>query len=432
MAGNSQLGLKTNLDKEITDSFKQNPIFKDENVLDFQYVPEELPCRRAQLSELSRACRPLLKSGLSNRIHLAVVGTPGVGKTVTIKYWAQRLVEFTHYRTSEILCVYYNGYATRTVPAIFRDISRRQFNIESRGYSAQELRYYLFKALKRTKRKLLIILDEADFYGFDQLLNLIHVNDSLDVGAPQISTILIGRTSGMQPLLDAELSNHITKQVRFPSYNADQLIEILTARAHLAFHPTALTESTLALVGQIVSARGSAGEALGLLREVGRFAEGSGASTVTPELVEAAYKKLCPSINPEILVGLKPHELLLTLAIATRLTHRGIVSTHTNEAYEYYTATCKKWAQHPRAKSTIHRYLRILKQREIISFITRSITRRRRGARGHIGLPNIPAHALKRLVEQELARLLSQSKAGTGNGRDLTKQGERSVGRDEK
>ncbi len=424
--------MKTNLDKEITDSFRQNPIFKDENVLDFQYVPEELPCRREQLLELSRACRPLLKNGLSSRIHLAVVGPSGIGKTVTIKYLAQRLMDATSDSTCEILCVYYNGYVTRTVPTLFRDISRRQFNIDGRGYSDQELRYYLFQALKRTKKKLLIILDEADFYGFDQLLNLIHVNDSLDVGNPQISTILIGRTSGMQPLLDAELSNHITKQVDFPSYSAGQLIEILTARAHLAFHPTALAESTLALVGQIVSARGSAGEALGLLREVGRLAEGSGASTVTPELVEAAYKKLCPSISPEILVGLKLHELLLTLAIASRLTHRGIVSTHTNEAYEYYMAVCKKWAQPPRAKSTIHRYLRILKQREIISFVTRSTPPRRRGVRGYIGLPNTPAHALKRSIEQELARLFSQSQAGTGSNPGITKQKEKSVERDEK
>ena len=66
-------------------------IIKDEDKLDFEFVPEELPHRAKELEKLDEMHSRILDSKLAR--HSLITGQSGYGKTVLSKYFFQNLRE---------------------------------------------------------------------------------------------------------------------------------------------------------------------------------------------------------------------------------------------------------------------------------------------------------------------------------------------------
>ncbi|MHA1131768.1 MAG: Cdc6/Cdc18 family protein [Candidatus Helarchaeota archaeon] len=394
-------------DNNIEQFLSGQSVFKNEQTLDLQYVPPKLPRRREELARLTRDFRPLLNKNGAYSINIAIIGPAGVGKTATTKFFCERFVTAAEKRDVEILYAYYNCYTFRTVSAILRNLLTKHFRITSRGFSNYELLGMLTLRLKRDARHLLLVLDEANIIGAEDILSIIHAPEIHGFGEARISTILISRPTEFQALLNVPLSGHINDKILFEGYDADTLKEILDFRVGLAFKPATISEELVDLIVEIASQTQNARHGIEILYHAGKIADREGRNELTSEMVRIAKGEVYPELRPDILNDLKLHELLTALAIAKRLKHSGITATTINESYDYYCIASDEFDVTPNAKPTFRRHIDVLTQMGIIGKMVIPLQRGRRGRRGRITLFDIPAT----ILEERTRKLIAQKKA---------------------
>jgi len=407
--GDIKLGYEENSDIEKFLSGKS--VFKNEQTLDLKYVPPKLPRRRDELARLARDYKPLVSKSGSFSINVAVTGPAGVGKTATTKYFCERFVKAAENRDVNILTTYYNCYTFRTKSAILRNLLSKYFAITSRGYSDYELLGMLTLRLKKENKHLLMILDEANILGAEDILSIIHAPEIHGFGEARISTIVISRPTEFQTLLNVPLSGHINDKIQMNGYNYDALKEILDYRTELAFRPGVVSEEILDMVVEIASKTQNARHGIEILYHAGKLADREETDEITEEMIRTAKGFVYPELRPDVLNDLKLHELLTALAIAKRLKHTGITATNVNEAYEYYCIACDEYSVTPNAKPTFRRHLDVLTETGIIGKSVLPLHRGKRGRRGRITLFDIPAT----ILEERARTLLEHYNAGSNH-----------------
>ncbi|MFX1294880.1 MAG: Cdc6/Cdc18 family protein [Promethearchaeota archaeon] len=386
-------------------------VFKNEYTLDLQYVPPKLPRRREELARLTRDFRPLVSKEGSYSVNLAITGPAGVGKTAITKHFCERFVEAAHKRDIEIIYTYYNCYTFRTISAILKNLLTKYFGITSRGFSNYELFGMLTFRLKRENIHLLIVLDEANVIGAENILSIIHAPEIHGFGQAGISTILISRPSEFQTLLNAPLSGHINDKIQMNGYNIEDLKEILDYRVNLAFYPSVISEEIVDMVVDIASQTQNARHGIEILYHAGKIADREGKEELSSDMVRIAKGEVYPELRSDILNDLKLHELLTALAIAKRLKHSGITVTTVKESYDYYCIACDEHSIIPNARPTFYRHIETLTQMGIIGKHVSPLYRGRRGRRGRITLYDIPAT----ILEERTRKLLEQYKISSKN-----------------
>jgi archaeal cell division control protein 6 len=83
-------------------------LVSNESALDFDFIPRNLPYREQQQKYIATCISPLLKGRMGK--HLFVHGTPGVGKTASIKWVLRDL----HEETDEVYCIFVNCWHQNT------------------------------------------------------------------------------------------------------------------------------------------------------------------------------------------------------------------------------------------------------------------------------------------------------------------------------
>ena len=78
-------------------------IFLNPQFLDFDYQPKIVPCREGEQQEIASHIKPLLQR--RNGTNMIIIGSPGVGKTVTLRHVLDELKEdwrIAEYTTTNI------------------------------------------------------------------------------------------------------------------------------------------------------------------------------------------------------------------------------------------------------------------------------------------------------------------------------------------
>lgn len=393
-------------DMDIEKYLSGKSVFKNEQSLDLNYVPAELPRRQEELARLTRNFKPIVSKSGSYSINVAITGPAGVGKTATVKFFCDRFVKAAEKRDINLICEYYNCYTFRTKSAILRNLISKRFTITSRGYSDYELLGMLTLRLKKESKQLLIVLDEANILGAEDILSIIHAPEIHGFGEARISTIIVSRPTEFQTLLNAPLSGHINDKIQMNGYTYEDLKAILPYRAGMAFQPAALPENILEMIIEIASKTQNARHGIEILYHAGKLADRENQDQISEEMVRIAKGYVYPELRPDILNDLKIHELLTALAIAKRLKHSGITATTVNESFEYYCIACDEYSITPNALPTFRRQLDMLQQLGIIGKDVLPLHRGKRGRRGRITLFDIPAT----ILEERCRQLIEQSK----------------------
>ncbi|MFH7880610.1 MAG: AAA family ATPase, partial [Candidatus Aenigmatarchaeota archaeon] len=131
-------------------------VFKNEEALYPEYLPNSLPHRENQIKFLADCINILAKNQKPSNIF--VYGPPGVGKTAVVKFVIR---EFENY--SGIKCIYINCWEFNTSFSIIFEILR-QIGIFSprRGIAKDEIFLKLVEYLEKSKNNLVVALDEID------------------------------------------------------------------------------------------------------------------------------------------------------------------------------------------------------------------------------------------------------------------------------
>jgi archaeal cell division control protein 6 len=392
----------------VEDELGRSGVFADRSKLDFNYVPDSLPHRDAEMRTLTSLFRPVAEQALSQAAF--VTGHVGSGKTVLTKKFCNDFTEACAKRQQAVEYVHINCRRNAAEGLVLHAILKKfDQKYPERGFSTHEMMRDLRKHLERRGCHLIVVLDEADALiakeGSDLVYSLTRFDDERASPKATLSLILVSANPQVPLLLDASARSTLRRSniVELPRYNAAQLKDILMERAKLAFHRHVLEEEVLELISEIAAEEGDARYAIELLDNAGRNADEEGSETVEAEHVRAAKAntKSFATVSKIQLLG-RHHQL--TLKGITRKLGRGKGRTYitTGEAEEIYGLVCEEHGETPRAHTQFWKYL---KELETAGWIRLKLAPRT-GSSGntqYISLPDVPAKVLLKKLDEALS-----------------------------
>ncbi|MFX1451790.1 MAG: Cdc6/Cdc18 family protein, partial [Promethearchaeota archaeon] len=329
-------------------------------------------------------------------VNVAIIGNAGIGKTSIAKFFSERFPKSAEKVGKKVYCVYYNCYTYRTKSSILRHLLNKYFNVFStRGFSDNELLSDLMKSLNKEDSHLVLVLDEANVLGSEDILSFIYIPEAFEFGQSRISTILISRLTEFNSLLNVQLSERIHDKIQLSGYDEQDLREILGYRVELAFKNNVVSSDVFDQIISISAGTQNARHGIEILYQAGKIADQEEFSYITPEMVRKAKAYVYPELRSTVLEELKTHELYVSIAIARHLKHDNIAHTSIDEVYEYYKIVCEENEESPQAKVTFRRYVDVLAKTGIIYKVVEPIGGGKRGRRSVITLQDIPAEVLE-------------------------------------
>jgi cell division control protein 6 len=266
-------------------------IFKSEEALSTEYLPDLLPNRENQIKELANNLLPAAKGRKPQSTFLS--GPPGIGKTAVTKYVLREFEEYSGIKTFYINCWDY-----RTAVAILSKIAIDLGTfVQRRSVSKDEVIEKLKEACGKSRKSLIICLDEVDQMEKEALYDLLRINQYIEnpVGIVFISNNPHVFTD-TEPRIRSSLS---IEEIEFKPYSLEEMKGILKERAKLAF--AAVEEGVVLLAANCaVSKGGDVRIGLDCLRKSGRIAEQENSDKVKIEHIKKIISEVKPA-KPEIL-----------------------------------------------------------------------------------------------------------------------------------
>ena len=198
----------------------QSRLVKDFSVFDFHFVPDE-PLMREECKDLISEMIQFDYTGLPD--HLAVIGTRGSGKTLSLKYLQRMMPKHTDLEVLYANCRHHN-----TSCKIFAHL----LDTQPRGVSLSDL-YKRF--CQRYKRKTVVVLDEIDLMSpKDKRREILYF---LSRSEQPFMVIMLANSHLVLKEIDPSTRSSLQPiPLHFKNYNAEQIQQILQGRAKLGLH----------------------------------------------------------------------------------------------------------------------------------------------------------------------------------------------------
>ena len=273
MLGSLLMGLFDNTLRE------SESLFKNEDALDYEFVPKELPFRENQQHALAACIKPLLQA--RNGRNVFVYGAPGIGKTAATRWVLKELEE----STDEIHTLYINCWQKNTTFKIFAELCH--------------LLGYKFTQNKNTDELLAVIkghtLKKPAVFVFDEIdkaedLDFLYalLNDIY-----KKSLVLITNyKSWLDEVEDRIKSRLVPEVLEFKEYDSQQTKDILKQRMGYAFVPGVWQADAFSLLADKAGETHDVRMGLYLLREAGLAAEESASRKITLDHAQQAITKI--------------------------------------------------------------------------------------------------------------------------------------------
>ncbi|MFH1209724.1 MAG: AAA family ATPase [archaeon] len=257
-----------------SESLFLNPI-----ALDYDYQPKLVPHRENQQFFIASCIKPLFQS--RNGKNVFVYGSPGIGKTVSVRHVLKELEE----ETSEISTLYINCWKKNTAYKLLMEICFLLDYKFIHDKTTDELLEIVTKILN--KKSSVICLDECDkLSDIDLIYNLL---ESLY----RKSLIIMMNDRDWLNKLDERLKSRLIPEIlEFKPYTYEQTLDILKQRISYAFIENTFNKEAIELLAKKTYELKDLRTGLYLLKESGDFAELRSSKKIEIKDVENAIKKL--------------------------------------------------------------------------------------------------------------------------------------------
>ncbi len=336
----------SNLDK-IFNSVGDRSLFKNKQILQSNYTPEDIPHRDREIEHIASILAPsLLGQKTSN---LFIYGRTGTGKTLSMQHVANELTQRS--KDSKVLRIEYLNCKLKKVAdteyRIFAELIKKLGGtVPATGLPTDQVYRRFLEIIEKNDEKLFIlILDEIDQavkkISDDFLYNLMRLNSEL--ANTQITLVGISNDAKFLDMVDPRVKSSLSEEeMVFHAYNAIQLQDILRKRAEEAFKPGVVSEGVIAKCAAYAAREhGDARRALDLLRVAGEIAERISSPKIEIKHIDEANDKIERDKILDIIDN-APKQFQLVLFSIINLIENSREAIFTGDVFNYYDQLCKK------------------------------------------------------------------------------------------
>jgi len=335
-----------NLDK-IFNSVGDRSLFKNKQLLQSNYTPEDIPHRDKEIEHIASILAPsLLGEKTSN---LFIYGKTGTGKTLSVQHVSNELTKRS--KDSKVLRIEYINCKLKKVAdteyRIFAELIKKLGGtIPSTGLPTDQVYKKFIELIEKNDEKLfIIVLDEIDQavkkISGDFLYNLMRLNSELN--KTQIILIGISNDAKFLEMIDPRVKSSLSEEeLVFHPYNAIQLQDILRKRAEDAFKKGVVSEGVIAKCAAYAAREhGDARRALNLMRVAGEIAERVASPKIEIIHIDEANDKIERDKLLDIIES-SPKQFQLVLFSIIDLIKSSNEGIFTGDVFNYYENLCKK------------------------------------------------------------------------------------------
>ncbi len=386
---------------------KKDSIFANKKALQSNYVPTVIKHRDKEIDQLANILAPALKMEIPSNVF--IYGKTGTGKTATVLYVADQILQVAKKRQIALKIVYVNCKMKRVADTEYRLIAHlaREFGkaIPPTGLPTDEVYKSFFSGIDSEKQIVLLALDEIDQLvkktGDEILYNLTRLNSELKNS--QVAIVGVSNDLVFADNLDPRIKSSLSEEeVVFSPYNALQLQSILKERAKLAFKDNIIEEGVIEKCSAYAAREhGDARRALELLRVSGEVAERENSEKVKISHIDMAEERIEKERVLDIIAG-QPKQTQLALYSIVVLDPKPQQTIYTGEVYEIYKKLCYKTNVRP---LTMRRLSDIIGELDMFGIInTKTISKGRYGRTREINLavPKYLYPNVKKILEESL------------------------------
>ena len=266
-------------------------LFRDVEVFEIDYMPEQFDFRDSQIRELAINVKPGLAG--ARPLNTICKGLPGTGKTTTVKMLFSDIEE----KTQKIIPVYINCQIDNTKFAIFSQIYKKLSKRPppASGTSFKNLFDQICKIIADKDAVLLVCLDDANYLLYEKeisnvlytLLRSHEVNEGVRIG---VITII----SDMSVDLMQEVDNRVASvfrpsEIYFAPYSQSEISEILNQRVMQGLYPGVLSPEIFELIVEQTMKSGDLRVGIDLLKRSALNAERDARKEIVKDDVCRAY-----------------------------------------------------------------------------------------------------------------------------------------------
>jgi cell division control protein 6 len=250
-------------------------LFRDPEVLEIDYVPEQFEFRDAQMRELAFQIRPALRGG--RPLNTVCKGLPGTGKTTSVRKLFAEIEE----TTKKLVPVYINCQIDNTKFAIISQIYKKLAGHlpPSSGTSFKQVFDAVARILVKDEIVLLVALDDANYLLYENEINkvlytLLRSHEAYEGTRIGVIVIISDMDVDLSRAVDARVASvFLPTEIYFAPYGDVEVQEIMRARVMQGLFTSVLSDDLLNLVVEKTLACGDLRVGIDLLKRATLSAE---------------------------------------------------------------------------------------------------------------------------------------------------------------
>jgi cell division control protein 6 len=260
-------------------------LFRNEEIFDFSYIPDQFAHRDDQLKSLAMCIKPALRG--AKPINAILCGPPATGKTTAIKIVFQQLEE----TTEKIVTVHMNCQIYSSAFRIFSEIHKKIIGYlpPETGVPLSNIYDKIFQKLSKDEKTLIVALDDLNYANNELLYDILRAYEAYPKARTAAFAVLL--KDEIHKLDDKVRSVFQPMQINFPPYNKDEIFNILKKRSEIGFYPNVISDELIRKIS-LQTVKNDLRFGIALLRQSALQAEKNASRKIREEDVNNALSSI--------------------------------------------------------------------------------------------------------------------------------------------